>query len=155
LDFQQLPILRDFTLSQQLFQQYEYFNGIDDFIIHFFDLENSDMSTVQYRLIFQSVVEYCEVIKKNHHNVLVRIFSYLPLQELIQNVSKLNRKLYIVSGDLFLLTSHSKYQKPLVQQDLLEKQRQIDKELKSPSVQKQQQNNNNIFIYDTETLSFD
>ena len=61
------------------------------------------ISYEEYELIFQVIVAYCEELKRTDHAILIKILAYLPLSTLIHKVSKLNRKLYIVSGDVNLL----------------------------------------------------
>lgn len=45
--------------------------------------------------------------KKGHHEILVRVLSYLSLSEILR-ISHTNRKLYIVSGDITLLRNFTK-----------------------------------------------
>ena len=52
-----------------------------------------------------------EQLKRGHHFILLKILSYLTLRELLR-VSKVNRKLYIVSGDTSLLSNFLKKQIP-------------------------------------------
>ena len=42
-----------------------------------------------------------------HHKILLNILRYLPLIDIVTKVSRFNRKLYIVSGDLSLLQTFS------------------------------------------------
>jgi hypothetical protein len=48
-----------------------------------------------------------ERMKRDHHVALIGILTYLTLKEIIL-ISRINRKLYIVSGDINLLRSYMK-----------------------------------------------
>ena len=100
LDYRRLLINRKFSASQRLLTAYEYFDGIPEFIQTYF--EPGEINKIQHQLIEQSICDYVEVLKKDHHELLLNILSYLPLKDIILKVSRLNRKLYIVSGDLDL-----------------------------------------------------
>jgi len=58
-------------------------------------------------MIFHTIVDYCEELKRSHHKILIMILSYVPLSDLIRVVSRLCRKLYIVGGDLQLLKTYN------------------------------------------------
>jgi len=51
---------------------------------------------------YQEFITVFESCKRAHHNCLITILSFLDLRELLK-ASKVNRKLYIVSGDKQLL----------------------------------------------------
>jgi len=48
----ELPINKNFTPGHQLLKAYEYFDGIDDVIYSFFDIDNGEISSIQYQLVF-------------------------------------------------------------------------------------------------------
>jgi len=56
--------------------------------------------------VFQAICSYAEGLKRKHHSLLLHILSFLTMNELIIKISRLNRKLYIVSGDLNLLKEY-------------------------------------------------
>jgi hypothetical protein len=95
-----LSINNNFTCSHRLLKAYEYFEGIPAFISSYF--EPHEINQTQYGLIEQSICDYIEKLKKGHHELLLKILSYLPLKDIILKLSRLNRKLYIISGDLDL-----------------------------------------------------
>lgn len=141
LDFNRLRINRVFNAQERLLTAYEYFDGIGEFIASYFGPE--EINDIQYQLIEQSICEYLEQLKKQHHELLLKIIGYLPLRDVIMKVSRLNRKMYIVCGDLDLYKQYyPKYQKY---------EQELPKELKTFQVQKNKQ----VYLYDQEVLSFD
>jgi hypothetical protein len=46
LNYQFLPINNNFTASSRLLRAYEYFNGIDDFIEGYFDIEGGEITPI-------------------------------------------------------------------------------------------------------------
>lgn len=107
-DFGQLRVNKNFTLMNRVLQVYEYYEGITDFICDQFDMVSGTVSFQEYEFIFQCVIGYCEDLKRTDHGILLRILAYLPLPTLIHKVSRLNRKLYIVSGDVNLLRNYAR-----------------------------------------------
>ena len=99
------------------------------------------MSDHQLQMICRSLSIYCEELKKSQHSLLIKILSYLPLHELIRTVSKVTRKLYIVTGDTNLLLSYKKVEEPI-----LFGRPDHDEESKS--------NHNKQFEVDTDNISF-
>ena len=109
LDYSRLAINK-VSASKRLLRAYEYFEGIPDFIQTYF--EPGEINGTQYELIEQCICDYVESIKKQHHFLLLKILSYLPLKDIILKISLLNRKFYIVSGDLDLFQKYyPKYDK--------------------------------------------
>ena len=109
LDFSRLNINK-MPPSKRLFRAYEYFEGIPQFIQTYF--EPGEINGIQYDLIEQCICDYVESLKKQHHFLLLTILAYLPIRDIILKISLLNRKLYIVSGDLSLLQKYyPKYDK--------------------------------------------
>ena len=64
LNYQFLPINKNYTASSRLLKAYEYFNGIDEFIEGYFDIEGGEITPIQYNLVYQAVCEYAENLKR-------------------------------------------------------------------------------------------
>ena len=69
-------------------------------------VQNEKFQINQRSKEYASFVAEFENHKNQHHADMVRVFSYLTFKELLV-VSAVNRRLYIVSGDLSLLKMHS------------------------------------------------
>lgn len=77
-------------MAQMVMCKYEYYSDIDP---------HSPDAQLHLLLI--------EREKRLHHTSLLAILSYLALNEIIQ-IGRVNRKLYIVSGDISLLRNYTK-----------------------------------------------
>lgn len=73
---------------------------------HYFVLSENFQINPRAKDYANFVQEY-EAHKDQHHADMVRVLSYLTFKELLV-VSGVNRRLYIVSGDIDLLKMHSK-----------------------------------------------
>ena len=103
IDLNQLFILKYYKAQERILSAYDYFGGIFQLISTSFNLKDNEITIEQYELLYNMLMKYCEHMKNTHHSILVKILSYLPLNSLISKISLLNRKLYIVSGDIQLL----------------------------------------------------
>ena len=68
--------------------QYKYFSDLSEFDLNECPLE--------------IVIGIIESKKKAHHSILLNIMSFFSLRDIII-IGRVNRKLYIVSGDMTLL----------------------------------------------------
>ena len=98
--------MKNYCPKRRLFCATQYYNGISDLIHSRFGEPGLGITEEQFNLIYSILAYYCQNQKNQHHSLLLKILSYLPLDVLIMRVSLLNRKLYIVSGDLRLLQEY-------------------------------------------------
>ena len=75
-----------------------------------FGVPGLSITEEQYQLIYSILAYYCQSQKNQHHVLLINILSFLPLEVILRRISFLNRKLYIVSGDMQLLTQYRRKQ---------------------------------------------
>ncbi|CDW72313.1 UNKNOWN [Stylonychia lemnae] len=80
------------THAQIILSKYEYYSDINP---------HDPNAHIQLMII--------ERDKRQHHQILLQLLSFLNLQEIIK-IGRLNRKLYIVSGDISLLRNYTRQQ---------------------------------------------
>lgn len=61
----------------------------------------------------EALIIEIEKQKRLHHQILLRIFSFLNLRDTL-TIGRVNRKLYIVSGDVSLLSNFMKEESVVV-----------------------------------------